>query len=458
MRKTGRPLGSGYDDTAAIGKILSLMQEEGATRRSAIIRVCGLQQLRRIEMKMAARGRPRNGGAGYMGMDDNGFGGHSIGVDHDGATVVLAPNEIAGSIVALGGDRARFLLDLADSMIGAGSGLMYVDGKGDPSLRTRISGLAAAHGRGDDVRIVDFTARDGGSCALNPFSTGTAAELSRLCMALMDDAGENEPIWWGRALAMLGSVMQALVWKRDHAGLELNVGTVRDHLALYRIVELAIDEALPADIRNAIVGYTSQIPKFDLSRGTRQAQLTMEQHGHLYMQFSKVLTIAADVYGSIFTTPFGQIDMTDVVLNRRILIVTLPSVEKTWLVTQNLGRIILATLRHTMNRMHAELCGKPAGTEPDHSGDRATRFVAIMDEVGSYQVEGLADMAEAARILGYCLVFADGDLEGMPPTRRSLPASLATRCAVRIDIDGTGGIDLVQGDRLRRLKPMHAHA
>lgn len=54
MRRRGRPKGSGYDDFAAIDHVCAVMRIEGVSRRSAIIRICGPDQLRRIEVKMTA--------------------------------------------------------------------------------------------------------------------------------------------------------------------------------------------------------------------------------------------------------------------------------------------------------------------------------------------------------------------------------------------------------------------
>lgn len=57
MRLRGRPKGSGYDDATVIDRVFELMRSEGLSRRSAIIRICGLDQLRRIEFKMTALSR-----------------------------------------------------------------------------------------------------------------------------------------------------------------------------------------------------------------------------------------------------------------------------------------------------------------------------------------------------------------------------------------------------------------
>lgn len=51
MMGRGRPRGSGYDDRQRIEAVTRLMRT-GLSRRAAILRLCGPDQLRRIEMKM----------------------------------------------------------------------------------------------------------------------------------------------------------------------------------------------------------------------------------------------------------------------------------------------------------------------------------------------------------------------------------------------------------------------
>lgn len=65
MPKRGRPKGTGYDDAGFIGQVLDLMTVERLSRRSAIIRICGFDQLRRIELKMAAIARTLSATGSY---------------------------------------------------------------------------------------------------------------------------------------------------------------------------------------------------------------------------------------------------------------------------------------------------------------------------------------------------------------------------------------------------------
>lgn len=356
-----------------------------------------------------------------------------------------------------GAGKTETLLGFAANALSWGSGFLFVDGKGDVSLYAKAYALTRRMGREDDLLVMNFMtggtdvlSGGGGvmrSNTLNPFTSGSSDQLTQMCVSLMDDAGGDGAVWKGRAVAMLGGIMRALVWKRDQGELDLNIGIIRDYLALDKIIELAADEMLPPNIRNSIVKYIAQIPGFDKSKGTKQAQQTMEQHGYLQMQFSKVLATAADVYGFIFMTPFGEIDMADVVLNRRILIVMLPSLEKSPLETENLGKIVVANLKGMMGQA---LGDSLTGSWQDVVDKRVTNspspFVTIMDEVGYYMVEGMDMMAAQARSLGFCLVFAGQDVNAMKKKNEKVADAVISNCNTTIAMkveDGGATADLI---------------
>jgi intracellular multiplication protein IcmO len=77
--------------------------------------------------------------------------------------------------------------------------------------------------------------------------------------------------------------------------------------------------------------------------------------------------------------------MVDVVLNRRILIVLIPALEKSADETANLGKIVAATIKGMMgSTLGATVEGESATVienKPTHS---STPFMTIFDEVGYY--------------------------------------------------------------------------
>jgi intracellular multiplication protein IcmO len=460
MRKTGRPRGSGYDDAEAIRRILELMQEERATRRSAIIRVCGPDQLRRLEMKMAVSGVARNGRSRKMTSGSTWDYGHRIGVDEDGTTVVLAPRELAGSILALGEDgvdRTPFLLGIARSMVAAGSGLIFIDGTGDATLPDRITEIASTLGRDDDVQVVDFNAPYSGSRLFDPFDSGTRDVLVQICVDLMDYEGPDGAIWKGRAITMLRAVMTALVWFRDEQGLRLNARVVRNALEFDGLIGLSADRSLPSHISDEIWRYLRSIPDFDPSQ-LDQSPTTQEHHGYLQMQFSQVLGALADINGELFMIGSRSVALDEIALRRRILLVSLPISERLDDRNKHVARLVGASLM----AMARDLVGKsmPVRFDEIASSEKSSSpvFPIVLNGVGDFMTEGMETLAGSARGHGFCLVFADRSLDGIAECDRHVADAVVASCRTRIGLGSSGEIDLAQGDRSRRLRPVTAHA
>jgi intracellular multiplication protein IcmO len=309
-----------------------------------------------------------------------------------------------------GAGKTEALLGFATNALTWGSGLLYCDGKGDVSLYAKVYALARRFGREDDVLVINLMTSNtdvgagGGkllSNTLNPFTSGSSDSLTQMVVSLMDDVGGDGAMWKGRAVALFTGVMRGLVWKRNEGLIDLNIGIIRDYLNLSKIIELADKEKephMPIDIRSSIDAYLSSLPGFVREKGPKQSQTTLDQHGFLQMQFTKILGNLADVYGHIFLTPHGEVDMNDVVLNRRILVVMLPALEKSADEVANLGKIIVATLKGMM--------GSTLGSTIESSWDKVVEarpynspspFIVILDEVGYYCVNGMAIMAAQGR-------------------------------------------------------------
>ncbi|MBY3433196.1 TraM recognition domain-containing protein [Rhizobium laguerreae] len=318
------------------------------------------------------------------------------------------------------------LLGFASNAVSWGSGFLFCDGKGDVALFAKVYALARRFGREDDLLVLNYMTgnTDIGlsygekrSNTLNPFATGSSDGLTQMVVGLMDDTGGDGAMWKGRATAMFTGVMRALTWLRDQQLIDLNVSEIRDHLQLKRIIDLANPEQyeqMPMPIRKSIKSYLTSLPGYKESQGYNQSQTTLDQHGYLEMQFTKILGSLADVYGHIFHTPHAEVDMADVVLNRRILVIMLPALEKSKDEIANLGKIVVATLKGMMG---GTLGNKVEGNWGDIVENRPTNspspFIVVLDEVGYYMVDGMDLMAAQARSLGFAMVFAGQDINAM---------------------------------------------
>ena len=334
------------------------------------------------------------------------------------------------------------LISLAFNSLVHGSGFIYVDGKGDNSLWAKIWSICRSMGREDDLLVVNYMT--GGrdvfgpqknklSNTLNPFSTGSAGGLTELLVGLMDESGGDNAMWKGRAISLISGVMFALVYMRENEGLLLDVDQIRDYLILDNIQKLAKRRDMPTNILQSIRAYLRSLPGYQ-ETAPKQSETVMDQHGYLQMQFTRILGSLSDTYGYIFRTNLGEVDFIDVVVNRRILVVLLPALEKSQDELGNLGKIIVASLKQMM------ATGLGDTLEGDYSDiieikptNSPAPYTCILDEYGYYVVKGAAVMPAQARSLGFCMVFAGQDYPAFKKNNNAEEAiSTIGNCNVKI--------------------------
>lgn len=341
-----------------------------------------------------------------------------------------------------GAGKTEALLSLAYNALVQGSGLIYVDGKGENVLYTKVFAMARTMGREDDVLVINYMtgSRDVFgpqekklSNTLNPFSSGGSGGLTELLVSLMDDGGGGGDMWKGRAISLISAIMMALTYMRDEGKLLLDVDAIREYLILDNIIKLyKTRRDFPNHIRNALRAYLVSLPGFQES-APKQNDTVMEQHGYLQMQFTKMLGSLADSYGFIFKTNLGEVDFKDVVLNRRILVVLLPALEKSTDELANLGKIIVACLKQMMaSALGSTIEGSYAEVVETKPTTSEMPFMTVLDEYGYYAVKGSAVMPAQARSLGFSMIFAGQDLPAFEKASKEEAASIVANCNIKI--------------------------
>lgn len=350
-----------------------------------------------------------------------------------------------------GAGKTEGLKSLVTNAMTWGSGFVYVDGKADTDLWSSLSSLVRRFGRDDDLLILNYMTGNSDiqapSNSMNPFSGGSASYLINMLVSLMPDAEGDNAMWKERAVSLLSSVMPALTWKRDHQEMPLSINTIRESMTLPSVVKLSRDQAIPEEIRRGVKGYLDSLPGYaeaafddegkDKPAGPDSPAIdtttARQQHGYLTMQFTRALQSLGDSYGYIFNTPAADVDMVDVVLNRRILIVLIPALEKSGDEIANLGKIVAATLKGMMgSTLGSTIEGDVETVIENKPTKAATPFMTVFDEVGYYTAQGMAVMAAQARSLGFSLVFSGQDLPAMKKRVREEANSITANCNIKI--------------------------
>lgn len=357
-----------------------------------------------------------------------------------------------------GSGKTEFLISMAYNALLQSSGFIYVDGKGDNTLFAKIFSIARYMGREDDLLLINFMtgARDiigpqdkRLSNTLNPFSTGSSSMLSQLVVSLMDSASGGKSdgdMWKGRAISFVEAIMKVLVAMRDAGHILLDANVIRNYFILERLEAIVMDkvfirdgkdaislEGVPDVVLEPISNYLINLPGYNKERKGKQVSQVYEQHGFITMQLTRVFSSLADTYGHILRTNLPEVDLRDVVLNRRILVVLLPALEKSPDELANLGKIIIASLKTMMAAGLGEevegMYNKIIERKPTNAN---TPFLCILDEYGYYAVPGFAIVPAQARSLGFSVVFAGQDLPALQKASKEEAATIGANTNIKI--------------------------
>lgn len=346
-----------------------------------------------------------------------------------------------------GSGKTEGLKSLVSNAMGWGSGFIFIDGKADTSLWSSLSSLARRFGRDDDLLVLNYMTGNTDnvvpSNTINPFSSGSASYLTNLMVSLMPEVQGDNAMWKDRAVALMSALMPVLTWQRNHQEKELNITGLRDSLLFKTVIKFSRDTDIPERLRRGLKGYLDTLPGYNddffnddgTEKPNQQQDLSTiyQQHGYLAMQFTRQLQSLADDYGYIFEQASADIDMTDVVLNRRILVVLIPALEKSADETANLGKILGAMLKGMMgSTLGSQVEGDTAQAIENKPTNAPTPFMAVFDEVGYYTTQGMAVMAAQARSLGFCLVFAAQDMPALEKRVKEEARSITGNCNLKI--------------------------
>jgi intracellular multiplication protein IcmO len=357
-----------------------------------------------------------------------------------------------------GSGKTEGLISIAYNSLIQGSGFIYVDGKGDNALFSKVFSMARSLGRADDMLLINFMtgARDivgpqerRLSNTLNPFANGSSSMLSQLVISLMDSSSSGDSsgdMWKGRAIGFVEALMRILVYMRDDEKILLDANVIRNYFSLQRLEAITMDKLfmrdgqepvscanVPALVLEPIYNYVVNLPGYNKEKKGKQVSQVLEQHGFITMQLTRVFTSLADTYGHILRTNLAEVDVKDVVLNRRILVVLLPALEKSPEELANLGKIIVASLKAMMaSGLGEEVEGTYKEIIAKKPTNAPTPYLCILDEYGYYAVPGFAVVPAQARSLGFSAIFAGQDLPAFQKASKEEALSIGANTNIKI--------------------------
>lgn len=388
-----------------------------------------------------------------------------------------------------GSGKSEALKTIFFNALNWSSGFFIADGKADNKLPTDVYTMVRANGRDADMLVLNFLlagktpeqvkrSRRRRTNKLNPFPSADADTIIQMGSNLLPKAEGDAKNWQEKALNLWRSEVAALCYKRDTAGFELSITSFIDYMSLDKVEELYLEgheESIRrgGDWSYGFVGIKNYLesgcPAYQVSKllkkhgygdsavlqtgatprgGARagkefeQDTMAYEQHSYRTNQLMPVLNLLDKTYGFIFSDKYSEIDMTDVTLRNRVLVMLIPSLEKSAAEAENLGKLAIACLRVMMSK---NLGAEVEGNHEDLLGSKATNspcpYIVALDELAYYFSDGIAVMFAQARSLGTAMIAAAQDLEKLTEGARSaeagaMIANTVTKFFMRIDDTG----------------------
>lgn len=315
-----------------------------------------------------------------------------------------------------------------------GGGIIYVDAKAAPKLLFQFATLARIFGREDDIRVINYITGNRAvkerdwerlSNTTNPFAQGTANTAEQTLIGLLPAGGGDSQYFLDRAIAILRSLLPALVELRDKGVLNIYPSLIGEYIAVDKFMALANNHIevngvhypnieLSERVLRIIKTFLKQLPGFNPNLSPdKQPEEVHRQFGFAEGYFARTLASLAGTYGHIYETELAEADFIDIVMNNRILVVLVPAMEQASEERAALGKIVLSSIRSAMAQ---GLGGRGEGDYEDVIDslpiDLRIPTIIIVDEYAEVAVEGFAVTATQGRGLGMSVVFAGQDLAG----------------------------------------------
>jgi hypothetical protein len=347
-----------------------------------------------------------------------------------------------------GAGKTESIVSYLANYLAVGSGAAFQDAKAAPKSMVQVGTICRIFGRDDDFRVTNYITgltsehRDPAERLSNDaavFARGSAESNTQLLVSLMPPSEGENKIFAERAVALVSAEFPALTDLRDMGVLQIDPGVIRKHMSFKFFVQLFRDNRITKRSRDALQGYLESLPGYDENKDiTEQPEEVTRQFGFAQAYFTRSLASLSDTYGHIYMVGQGEIDYQDAVLNGRILLTLLPSMEKSGEELSNLGKIVLTA---TKNGMVVGLGTVFEGSAEDIVHNLPTNsdipYGVINDENAYMLVEGQEIINAQARGLGFGVITgtqdAPGMIENISRTTKQIMANSAFKQIMYID-------------------------
>lgn len=268
-----------------------------------------------------------------------------------------------------------------------GGGWLFIDAKIDRDTRNNLAYMAKTMGREDELYILDISAPEE-SHTMNPLLNGDPDEVASRLMNLVPSSENNPGSDFYRqsanhALTVIIAALQCAKKLYHFGDLSILLQSPKALEALERMTPQGAE-------RRSLSVFLDQFR----TRNKNGVEINTDRLKNTLGGMSgRIALFAQGKFGSVFNVYAPEIVLESIILEEKMLYVSLPTMGKDT-AALNLGKMIISDLRSAV----ASIQNMPKSARPK------TPFMAVLDEMGAYVMEGVGRLFEQARSAGICLV------------------------------------------------------
>ncbi|MDA8378561.1 MAG: type IV secretion system DNA-binding domain-containing protein [Planctomycetia bacterium] len=322
-----------------------------------------------------------------------------------------------------GAGKTEQLISMLFNALACAGGGLYVDPKGGPKLVGQFGTMARFCGRDDDLRILNFALGQEEmspspfirSNTLQPFAFGKADSLKELPLSLMSGGEDKGSVFSSNGKTLMTGLMFGLVDLRKMGEIYLTINDIRTYINSDKYIELALRKDISSVAREAMQSFLVSLGwKEGVTDRTKWGDFD-RQYSYAQNYFLDSLSVMSDTYRHIFNVPIGDINMVDIILNRRMFLCVIPSLEKSKKELSSLGKITLAVIRlaTAVGLGGGEIMGNwKELVDLTVSASEVPSFLFV-DEYAAIAVDGFAEVFTQGRSLGISATIGSQDWAGI---------------------------------------------
>lgn len=342
---------------------------------------------------------------------------------------------------ATGSGKTQFIYSLLCNALAQGSGFTIVDAKGSNNLVFSVAALLERWGMRSNLRIINLIVSDGDrkTNTWNPFASVNAEGMTELLLTLFlpedENGAGNSQHFKDRADALIRSMAHVFVWMRDNLGIPITAETIRANFsdiqslidltrspghsndqrrfhfyndASGKIDTIPLPPEFPATMLNPVRAYVTETGGYSSEKGDASGQdKVREQHSYVVGGFARTFTQMTTTLRHIFQCAVPDIDFRDIIFNRRILVVLIPSLENSTSTNAALGKAIITALRYALaGALGTSLEGSYEDLVTNRPSASSTPYPLVIDEGGYIATRGLDVMMAQGRELNISLLLS----------------------------------------------------